>query len=157
MDCWTIITVQGFRQRFWWRDSFIFLWRKEVAFATSHSEVWLPVLTYSLSNMWYIMCGDNMLKIDVKKTLKNGGENGMIEESAITISHSTRLVSFLFFFLFACRNKLQLFSCIITLFFFLIIILNKLLSLDNTSAIWLNCNLSRSQGVFYLQHTWFLH
>ena len=67
------------------------------------------------------MCGDNMLKIDVKKTLKNGGENGMIEESAITISHSARLVSFLFFFLFACRNKLQLFSYIITLFFFLLL------------------------------------
>ena len=40
------------------------------------------------------MCGDNMLKIDVKKTLENGGKNGMIEESAIAISHSTRLVSF---------------------------------------------------------------
>ena len=58
------------------------------------------------------MCGDNMLKIDVKKTLKNGGENGMIEESAITISHST---------LFACRNKLQLFSYIITRFFLLLL------------------------------------
>ena len=92
------------------------------------------------------MCGDNMLKIDVKKTLKNGGENGMIEESAITISHSARLVSFLFF-LFACRNKLQHFSYIITLFF-VVIILNKLQSLDNTSAIWPNCNLFRSQGVF---------
>ena len=157
MDCWTIITVRGFRQRFWWRDSFIFLWRKEVTFATSHSEVWLPVLTYSLSNMWYIMCGDNMLKIDAKKTLKNGGENGMIEESAITISHSTRLVSFLFFFscllvVTNCNFFLALLLC-----FFLIIILNKLLSLDNTPAIWLNCNLSRSHGVFYLQHTWFLH
>ena len=99
------------------------------------------------------MCGDNMLKIDVKKTLKNGGENGMIEESAITISHSTRLVSFLFFFscllvVTNCNFFLALLLC-----FFLIIILNKLLSLDNTSAIWLNCNLSRSQGVFYLQHT----
>ena len=47
-----------------------------------------------------------MLKIDVKKTLENGGENGMIEESAITISHSTRLVSF---FLFTCLFKFQLF------------------------------------------------
>ena len=36
------------------------------------------------------MCGDNVLKIDVKETLENGGENGTIEESAITISHSTR-------------------------------------------------------------------
>ena len=27
------------------------------------------------------MCGHNMLKIDVKKTLENGEENGMIEES----------------------------------------------------------------------------
>ena len=96
------------------------------------------------------MCGDNLLKIDAKKTLKNGGENGMIVESAITISHSTRLVSF-FFVLFTCRSKLQLFSYIISLFFF--IILNKLQSLDNTSAIWPNCNLFRSQGVFYLQHT----
>ena len=61
------------------------------------------------------MCGDNMLKIDAKKTLKNGGENGMIVESAITISHSTRLVSF---FLLTCRSKLQLFSYIISLFFF---------------------------------------
>ena len=43
------------------------------------------------------MCGHNMLKIDVKKTLKNGGENGMIVESAITISHSTRLASFFLF------------------------------------------------------------
>ena len=42
------------------------------------------------------MCGDNVLKIDVKKTLENGGKNGMIEESAIAISHSTRLVSFFF-------------------------------------------------------------
>ena len=64
------------------------------------------------------MCGDNMLKIDAKKTVKNGGENGMIVESAITISHSTRLVSF--FFLFTCRSKLQLFSYIISLFFFLL-------------------------------------
>ena len=52
--------------------------RERFTFATSHSEVWLSVLTYSLSNMWYIMCGDNMLKIDVKKTLENGGKNGMI-------------------------------------------------------------------------------
>ena len=58
------------------------------------------------------MCGDNVLKIDVKKTLENGGKNGMIEESAIAISHSTRL------FLFACLFKLQLFSPIISLFFF---------------------------------------
>ena len=65
--------------------------------------------------MWYIMCGDNMLKIDVKKTLENGGENGMIEESAIAISHSTRLVSI---FLFASLFKLQLFSTIISLVFF---------------------------------------
>ena len=61
------------------------------------------------------MCGDNVLKIDVKKTLENGGKNGMIEESAIAISHSTRLVSF---FLFASLFKLQLFSPIISLFFF---------------------------------------
>ena len=40
------------------------------------------------------MCGDNMLEDDVKKTSENAGENGMIEESAIAISHSTRLVSF---------------------------------------------------------------
>ena len=66
--------------------------------------------------MWYIMCGDNMLEDDVKKTSENGGENGMIEESAITLSHSTRLVSFLF----ACLFKLQLFSQI----FLKIIILN---------------------------------
>ena len=127
MDCWTIITVQGFRQRFWWRDSFIFLWRKEVAFATSHSEVWLPVLTYSLSNMWYIMCGDNMLKIDVKKTLKNGGENGMIEESAITISHSTRLVSFFCSLVFSNFNFfLRYFSVFLSLLFFLINFCHKI-------------------------------
>ena len=62
------------------------------------------------------MCGDNVLKIDVKKTLENGGKNGMIEESAIAISHSSRLVSF--FCLFASLFKLQLFSPIISLFFF---------------------------------------
>ena len=56
----------------------IFFLKERLTFATSHSKVWLRVLTYSLSNMWYIMCGDNMLKIDVKKTLENGGKNGMI-------------------------------------------------------------------------------
>ena len=62
------------------------------------------------------MCGDNMLQIDVKKTLENGEENGMIEESPITISHSTRPVSF---FLFAFLFKLQLFSFIqLTVFLF---------------------------------------
>ena len=61
------------------------------------------------------MCGDNMLEDDVKKTSENGGENGMIEESAIAISPSTRLVSI---FLFASLFKLQLFSPIISLFFF---------------------------------------
>ena len=83
--------------------------KERLTFATSHSKVWLPVLTHSLSNMWYIMCGDNMLKIDVKKTLENGGENETIEESAITISHSTRpgvCLSFkitpLFFLFFLC-------------------------------------------------------
>ena len=77
------------------------------------------------------MCGDNMLKIDVKKTLENGGENGMIEESAITISHSARpgvCLSFqiapLFFLFFLC------FLFCFVLFF----ILNRLLSLDNASA-----------------------
>ena len=61
------------------------------------------------------MCGDNMLKIDVKKTLENGEENGMIEESAIIISHSTRPVSF---FLFAFLFELQHFSFIqLTVFF----------------------------------------
>ena len=69
----------------------IYIFVKErLTFATIHNKVWLPVPTYSLSNMWYIMCGDNVLKIDVKKTLENGGENGVIEESAITISHSAR-------------------------------------------------------------------
>ena len=38
----------------------------------------------------------------------------MIEEIAIIISHSTRLVSFV---LFACLFKLQLFPYIISLFF----------------------------------------
>ena len=71
------------------------------------------------------MCGDNVLKIDVKKTLENGGENGMIEESAITISHSTRLVSF---FLFTCLFKFQLFLTLFLGFFIIIIIFNKLLS-----------------------------
>ena len=51
----------------------------------------------------------------MKEILENGGENGMIEESEIAISHSTRLVSF---FLFASLFKLQLFSPIISLFFF---------------------------------------
>ena len=76
------------------------------------------------------MCGDNMLKIDVKKTLENGGENETIEESAITISHSTRpgvCLSFkitpLFFLFFLCL-----------LFCFVFFILNRLLSLDNASA-----------------------
>ena len=46
------------------------------------------------------MCGHNMLKIDVKKTLENGEENGMIEESAIIMSHSTRPVSFFVCFSF---------------------------------------------------------
>ena len=66
------------------------------------------------------MCGDNVLKIDVKKTLKNGGENGTIEESTITISHSTRpgvcLPFQILFFVLFC------------------FILNRFLSLDNGSA-----------------------
>ena len=77
--------------------------KERLTFATIHNKVWLPVPTYSLSNMWYIMCGDNVLKIDVKKTLENGGENGVIEESAITISHSAGLV-------FACLFKSHLCS-----------------------------------------------
>ena len=84
--------------------------RERFTFATSHSEVWLSVLTYSLSNMWYIMCGDNMLKIDVKKTLENGEENGMIEESAIIISHSTRPVSFFCLLFFSNCNFFLSFS-----------------------------------------------
>ena len=59
--------------------------RERFTFATSHSEVWLSVLTYSLSNMWYIMCGDNMLKIDVKKTLENGEGNGMIKRKCVSL------------------------------------------------------------------------
>ena len=54
-----------------------------------------------------------MLKIDVKKTLENGGENGMIEESAITISHSTRLVSFFVHLSF----QISTFSYVISRFF----------------------------------------
>ena len=76
------------------------------------------------------MCGDNVLKIDVKKTLENGGENGMIEESVIIISHSTRpgvclpfKITPLFFLFFLC-----FFFC------FVFFILNRLLSLDNASA-----------------------
>ena len=120
--------------------------RERFTFATSHSEVWLSVLTYSLSNMWYIMCGDNMLKIDVKKTLENGEENGMIEESPITISHSASLLFFSncnFFLLFSSSYFLK--------------ILNKPLSFDNTSAIWPNRDLSHSQGVLLLLYTWCLH
>ena len=84
--------------------------RERFTFATSHSEVWLSVLTYSLSNMWYIMCGHNMLKIDVKKTLENGEENGMIEESAIIMSHSTRPVSFFCLLFFSNCNFFLSFS-----------------------------------------------
>ena len=76
------------------------------------------------------MCGDNVLKIDVKETLENGGENGTIEESAITISHSTRpgvclpfKITPLFFLFLLC-----FFFC------FVFFILNRLLSLDNASA-----------------------
>ena len=66
------------------------------------------------------MCGDNMLKIDVKKTLENGGKNGMIEES-----HSTRPGVCLpfqiapLFFLF--------FLCFLFFVFFFVLILNRLL------------------------------
>ena len=68
------------------------------------------------------MCGDNMLEDDVKKTSENGGENGMIEESAIAISHSTRLVSF-----FVCLSfQIATFFTHYFFFFFLIIILNQL-------------------------------
>ena len=84
--------------------------KERFTFATSHSEVWLSVLTYSLSNMWYIMCGHNVLKIDVKKTLENGGKNGMIEESAITISHLTRPFSFFCLLFFSNCNFFLLFS-----------------------------------------------
>ena len=123
--------------------------KERLTFAPSHSEVWLPVLTYSFSNMWYIMCGDNMLKIDVKKTLENGGKNGMIEES-----HSTRPGVCLpfqiapLFFLF--------FLCFLFFVFFFVLILNRLLWLDKTSAIWPNLNLSHSQGVLFLLYTWCL-
>ena len=65
--------------------------------------------------MWYIMCGDNMLKIDVKKTLENGEENGMIEESAIIMSHSTRPVSF--FCLLFFSNGTFFFFIQLTVFF----------------------------------------
>ena len=125
--------------------------KERLTFATIHNKVWLPVPTYSLSNMWYIMCGDDVLKIDVKKTLENGGENGMIEESAITISHSARpgvCLSFQIaplFFLF--------FLCFLFCFVF-VLILNRLLWLDKTSAIWPNLNLSHSQGVLFLLYTW---
>ena len=104
--------------------------KERLTFATIHNKVWLPVPTYSLSNVWYVMCGDNVLKIDVKKTLENGGENGMIEESVIIISHSTRpgvclpfKITPLFFLFFLC-----FFFC------FVFFILNRLLSLDNASA-----------------------
>ena len=60
--------------------------------------------------MWYIMCGDNMLKIDVKKTLENGEENGMIEESAITISHLTKPVPFFCLLFFSNGNFILSFS-----------------------------------------------
>ena len=101
--------------------------KERLTFATRHSKVWLPVLTYSLSNMWYIMCGDNMLKIDVKKTLENGGENGMIEESAITISHSTRLVSFFCSLVFSNFNFfLRYFSVFLSLLLFLINFCHKI-------------------------------
>ena len=84
--------------------------KERLTFATSHSEVRLPVLTYSLSNMWYIICGVDMLKFVIKKTSENGGENGMIEESAITICYSTRLVSFFCLLLFSnCNFFLRLF------------------------------------------------
>ena len=73
------------------------------------------------------MCGDNMLKIDVKKTLENGGENGMIEESAITISHSTRLVSFFCSLVFSNFNFfLRYFSVFLSLLLFLINFCHKI-------------------------------
>ena len=80
------------------------------------------------------MCGDNMLEDDVKKTSENGGENGMIEESAIVISHSTRPGVCLSF-------QIATFFTHYFSFFFM--------SLDNTPAIWSNRNLSRRQGVFF--------
>ena len=67
------------------------------------------------------MCGDNMLEDDVKKTSENGGENGMIEESAIAISHSTRLVSFFCLLVFSNCN---FFHPLFLWFFFSNIILN---------------------------------
>ena len=73
------------------------------------------------------MCGDNVLKIDVKKTLENSGENGMIEESAITISHSTRLVSFFCSLVFSNFNFfLRYFSVFLSLLLFLINFCHKI-------------------------------
>ena len=45
------------------------------------------------------MCGDNVLKIDVKKTLENGGESGVIEESAkVKLSYApTSMSNFIMF------------------------------------------------------------
>ena len=65
--------------------------------------------------MWYIMCGDNMLKIDVKKTLENGEENGMIKRKC---NHRKSFNQACLFFLFAFLFKLKLFSFIqLTVFF----------------------------------------
>ena len=70
------------------------------------------------------MCGDNVLKIDVKKTLENGGENGMIEESAITISHSARPGVCLSF---QIAPLFFLFSSSVFCFVLFFLILNRLL------------------------------
>ena len=68
------------------------------------------------------MCGHNMLKIDVKKTLKNGGAKEIVEERAITISHSTGLVVFCLLVFSNCR-------------FFLILLLGFFLNFELTIVI----------------------
>ena len=114
MDCWAIIIVQGFLQPFWWRYSFMFLRRRDLPL-----QLVIVMCGYLCSPTPFQTCDNHVWLIDVsedwrKENLGKQWGNGIIVESAITISHSTRLVSF-----FVCLSfKLQIFSEIISVFYY---------------------------------------